>query len=253
MKTIAEAIQYAHEKGIVHRDLKPHNVLVDASDQPRVTDFGLAKELESDSQLTGTGVVLGTPAYMAPEQAAAQHDQVGPASDIWSLGAILYEALTGRPPFQGNTTLDTLLQVLEADPPPPRSLDSGIPRNLEIICLKCLSKKPAARYATAAELAQDLHNYLVGEPILAKPPSLSERGFRWARSRPILALTYAACLAFYGLHLVGMLLLRLPREQGFFHWFLTILFAGVAGVRTLTQRLLDSDAGPCWGSMAMRS
>lgn len=180
---VAEAIDYAHRQGTIHRDLKPSNVLLDAADRPRVTDFGLAKRIEGDSALTGTGQVLGTPSYMPPEQAGGKRGQVGPASDVYSLGAVLYELLAGRPPFRAETPLDTLLQVLEVEPVSPRLLNPKLPKDLETITLKCLRKSPAERYATAAALADDLRRFLNDEPIVARPPSAVERAVRWARKQ----------------------------------------------------------------------
>ncbi len=171
VKTIAEAIHFAHQRGTLHRDLKPQNVLIDASDQPRITDFGLAKIMEDDSRLTQTGVVMGSPSYMPPEQAAGRGGDIGPASDVYSLGAMLYELLTGRPPFRAPTALATLQQVLETPPTPPRKLKVDIPVDLETICLKCLEKAPSARYPTARALAEELDRFLKGEPILARPAS----------------------------------------------------------------------------------
>ncbi len=143
-------MQYAHEHGVIHRDLKPANVLLDRQGNPRITDFGLAKTIRDDRGLTATGQVMGTPSYMPPEQAAGRLDQIGPAADVYALGAILYCLLTGRPPFQSASAADTILQVLEKQPVPPRELNASVPRDLETIALKCLQKEPKRRYASAA-------------------------------------------------------------------------------------------------------
>jgi serine/threonine-protein kinase len=192
VKSIAVAVQYAHERGILHRDLKPHNVLIDLNDQPRITDFGLAKQIEVDSDLTVSGAVLGTPSYMPPEQAAGRRREIGPASDVYSLGAILYDAITGRPPFRAETPIDTLRQVLDAEPAAPRLLNRKVPRDLETICLKCLAKEKHQRYATARDLAQDLDRFLKHEPIRARPFSRVERLWRWARRNPAIACLVGA-------------------------------------------------------------
>jgi serine/threonine protein kinase len=184
VKVIAEAIHYAHQQGILHRDLKPSNVLLDKAGNPRIADFGLAKRLASDSRLTATGTVLGTPSYMPPEQADGKGRRIGPASDVYSLGAILYELLTGRPPFQAATPLDTILLVINTEPIAPRMLNPKLSRDLETICLKCLEKDPRWRYQTAQELADDLDRYLKREPIKARPISLLNRGWRWCRRNP---------------------------------------------------------------------
>src|SRR5580704_14503557 len=180
VKTIAEAIHFAHQRGILHRDLKPQNVLIDADDRPRITDFGLAKRIETDSGLTRTGDVLGSPSYMSPEQASSRPEEVGPQSDVYSLGAVLYKLLAGRAPFRGATALETLCQVIEVPPVPPRKLNPAVPRNLETICLKCLEKSPANRFGSAQELADELGRFLRGERILSSPRRLERaRTAKW--------------------------------------------------------------------------
>jgi serine/threonine protein kinase len=180
VQTIAEAIHFAHERGILHRDLKPQNVLIDADDRPRITDFGLAKRVETDSGLTRTGDVIGSPSYMPPEQADSRPDEVGPESDVYSLGAILYELLTGHPPFRAATALETLCQVIQSPPVSLRKLNPAVPRDLETICLKCLEKSPAQRFQSAHELAEDLGRYLHGERILSSSRRLEPaRTRRW--------------------------------------------------------------------------
>ena len=164
--TVAEAVEYAHRQGVIHRDIKPSNILIDCKGRPRVTDFGLAKRVGAPgtpgrgSDLTATGQVLGTPSYMPPEQAAGQIDAIGPAADVYALGALLYSALTGRPPFQAATALETMQQVLEREPVALRQLNAAVPRDLETIVLKCLEKSVPRRYASAQALAEDLQRYL---------------------------------------------------------------------------------------------
>ena len=178
---VSRAIHYAHQCGVLHRDLKPSNILFDLEGRPHVSDFGLAKRVTGDSDLTRTGAILGTPSYMAPEQAAGSRGQLGPASDVYSLGSILYHMLTGRPPFQAATPVDTVLLVLEQDPLPPRLLNPKADRDLEMIALRCLQKPPDLRYATAAELADDLEAYLAGEPISARSGAFNQVLARWFR------------------------------------------------------------------------
>jgi serine/threonine protein kinase/Flp pilus assembly protein TadD len=187
LKTIAEAVQYAHSRGVLHRDLKPSNILIDENDQPRITDFGLAKRLEGDASLTITGQVLGSPSFIPPEQAAGQKDAMGPTSDVYSLGAILYHLLTGRPPFVAETLPQTLRMVTESEPLSPRLLNASVPRDLETICLKCLEKNPGRRYSTAQELADELGRFLRGEPTQTRPTSQAEKAWRWCRRKPALA------------------------------------------------------------------
>ena len=225
--TLADAVQAAHARGVIHRDLKPANILLqknlhhrDTETQrreeekkaeesgsssllcdtvslwfnqiPKIADFGLAKRLEENSHLTETGMVMGTPSYMAPEQAAGHNRELGPAADLYSLGAILYELLTGRPPLLGATAVETLHLVLDQDPLPPRSLQPHVPRDLETICLKCLHKAPLRRYASAGKLADDLRRFLAGDPIRARPIGTTERLVRWCRKHPAVAVLTAA-------------------------------------------------------------
>ncbi|MCI0541320.1 MAG: protein kinase, partial [Verrucomicrobiales bacterium] len=188
LKSIAEAVQYAHDRGILHRDLKPSNVLIGSDDRPRVTDFGLAKRLALDSSLatdpsslTLSGHVLGSPNYLPPEQAGGGKSKVGRASDVYSLGAILYHLLTARPPFRAETLSETLQQVQTSEPLSPRLLNASVPRDLETICLKCLEKEPARRYETAQGVAEELNRFLTDEPIHARPVTRAERAWRWCR------------------------------------------------------------------------
>ena len=194
VRAIAEAIHFAHQRGTLHRDLKPHNVLIDLADQPRITDFGLAKFGNDDSRLTQQGAVMGSPSYMPPEQASGAFDRVGVTSDVYSLGAILYELLTGRPPFCEPTVPATLRKVMESEPIAPRRLNPHAPVDLETICLKCLEKSPTSRYASAQAVADELARFLRGEPIQARPASFAHRAWTWIARRPGVIATGAATL-----------------------------------------------------------
>jgi len=195
--TVARAVEHLHHQGIIHRDLKPSNILLDSEEQPYVTDFGLAKVFAPGSDMTATGIIAGTPSYMAPEQASGRRAEIGPATDVYSLGAVLYELLTGQPPFRGETPLDTLMDVLSGDPVFPRTLNPHIPRGLELICLKCLKKTPQDRYASAAALADDLERFARGEALEVRPPTAAQRFWSWTRRQPALASRLGALSLFY--------------------------------------------------------
>ncbi|HZU37638.1 MAG TPA: protein kinase, partial [Gemmataceae bacterium] len=199
---VAEAVDYAHQRGIIHRDLKPANILMDKNGHPKVSDFGLAKQVTGTSHLTITGQVVGTPSYMPPEQAAGNLNAIGPGADIYSLGAVLYRLITGRAPFEAANVMETLRQVLEQEPVSPRQLNAGVPRDLETICLKCLQKTPERRYGSARDLAEDLAHYLAGEPIKARPVGRVERLARWCgRNRLVAGLIAGIALSL----VVGMI------------------------------------------------
>ncbi len=192
MVSIAEAVHHLHEQGIVHRDLKPSNVVIDSAGEPVVMDFGLAKVFDSEHGATRSGAILGTPSYMSPEQAAGRNSLISARSDVYGLGAMLYEMLSGRPPFREATPLDTLVQVIEGEPTLLRQLRSTIPRELELVCFRCLEKNPARRYASARDLATDLVRFLRGEPIEAHRGGWSHAVVRWVRRQPSLAVHLAA-------------------------------------------------------------
>jgi len=229
MKAIAEAVQYAHERGILHRDLKPSNILIDSEDRPRVVDFGLAKRFgvppsggpgpaeagTLSEDFTLSGQVLGSPSYMPPEQAGAGRGKVGRYSDVYSLGAIFYHLLAGRPPFQAESVPQTLRLVTDAEPLSPRMLNPGVPHDLETICLKCLEKEPARRYQAAQEIVEELGRFLRDEPIRARPVSPTEKAWRWCRRKPVIAslaagLVLAIAVGFGG---VFWQLRRVQQEQ----------------------------------------
>ncbi len=199
VEKLARGMEAAHQEDIIHRDLKPANVLLMKDGTPKITDFGLAKKLDDAGQ-THSGAIMGTPSYMAPEQAGGKANDMGPPADIYALGAILYELLTGRPPFKAATPLDTVMQVMMNEPVSPSQLQNKTPRDLETICLKCLQKDPRKRYASAQALADDLRRYQNGEPILARPVGSIERTAKWVRRRPMVAGLIAAVVlvAFVG-------------------------------------------------------
>ena len=233
--TVARAIHYAHERGILHRDIKPGNVLLDSEDRAYVTDFGLAKLIENESTVTHTMDVLGTPSYMSPEQAAGRAKDLTRAGDVYGLGAVLYELLTANPPFAGGTTLETIRQVLEKEPRRPRLWNLKIDRDLEVICLKCLEKSPAARYPTAEALAEDLDRWLRHEPIQARPSGLFDRGVKWVRRNPAIAGAMVAVAA-------------LAAAIGIIVWQRISARTAGTGLKTLAVVLRPAD--PASGSMA---
>ncbi|HEY5914066.1 MAG TPA: protein kinase [Verrucomicrobiae bacterium] len=205
LRTIAEAVHHAHERGILHRDLKPSNILIDQEDQPRITDFGLAKRLESDSNLTVSGQVLGSPNYMSPEQAGGKRGALTRRSDIYSLGAMLYELLAGRPPFIGDSLAEIVPQVLNNEPLAPRALNPSVPLDLQTVCLRCLEKDPEKRYPTALALAEDLGRFLEAKPVLARPVGRLGKSWRWCRRQPVRAALTATLIITFILGSAGIL------------------------------------------------
>src|SRR5262245_36001355 len=192
VERLGRAVHAAHDKGVVHRDLKPANVLLAADGTPKIADFGLAKFAESADGLTASGAIFGTPSYVAPEQAAGDTKNVGSAADVYALGAVLYECLTGRPPFKGATPAETVQQVLQQEPVRVRELNPSVPRDLETVCLKCLEKDPSRRYASAGALADDFLRFTRGEPVTARAVGWFGRLERWARRNPGLAMAVSA-------------------------------------------------------------
>lgn len=231
MRKVALAVQAAHEAGVIHRDLKPANILLDGNGEPKITDFGLAKQSESESGLTASGAIMGSPSYMAPEQAMGKIREIGTRTDVYALGAILYEMLTGRAPFLGEDPHETIMQVINQEPVSIRQLSPAVPRDLETICHKCLQKAPAARYPSAQALADDLHRFHEGNPILARRASWMERVWRWMRRHPLVCLLL---LTFLGLLIAGAWII----------WQYLLSQAqtnGYTGLRTLFEQALTAD------------
>ena len=212
VQEIALAVQYAHDKGVIHRDLKPGNILLDGQGKPRVTDFGLAKFTKSSSDLTGTGQILGTPSYMPPEQASGKTELIGPPADIYALGAILYCLLTGRPPFQAASPMDTLVQVMEQEPVSLMKLNAQVPLDLETITLKCLEKDVTQRYGSVQEFADELQRFLDGRPILARPVGQITQAWRWCKRQPITAALFVM-IALASLGVPGMAVYVMRAQQ----------------------------------------
>ncbi|MEZ6117235.1 MAG: serine/threonine-protein kinase [Pirellulaceae bacterium] len=209
---LADAMHTVHTSGVLHRDLKPTNILMTSQEEPVITDFGLARWIDSPADLTNENTILGTPSYMSPEQ-ITRKQPVGPSADVYSMGAILYELLTGRPPFVAATVLDTLSAVLEQLPVSPKKLVAGIPKDVETICLKCLEKTPAARYPNASDLRDDLIRYLDGKPIAARPVGVVGQGIRWIKRNPVVAILVAAILLLICVSATGLILVSQQRRQ----------------------------------------
>ena len=237
LSVVARAVEHLHQQGIVHRDLKPSNILLDDEGAPYVTDFGLAKLTAPGSEMTATGVIAGTPSYMAPEQASGRSAAVGPAADVYSLGAILYELLTGKPPFLEESPLDTLLDVLAREPTRPRRLNPRIPPRLELICLKCLGKTPAERYDSAAALADDLDRFARGEALQVRPPHLGRRLAAWTRRQPALTSRLAVLGVFYVVELFNY---GSGAVTWKFHEQITVRMAAWAVLSAVCQQFLES-------------
>ncbi len=234
VRSVAEAVAYAHERGVIHRDLKPGNILLSSGGSPKVTDFGLAKRVETAGDLTHTGQVLGTPSYMPPEQARGDLTAIGPLADVYALGAVLYHALTGRAPFAAATPWATLRQVLENEPVPPRQLNPQVDRDLETIAIKCLEKEPNRRYGSAAAVAADLRRFIAGEPIVARRTPAWERAWKWSRRRPALAgLAAVSLIAVLSTTLGGLLYVQAAAQR---------VRLAEADMRERTRELRERDA-----------
>jgi WD40 repeat protein/tRNA A-37 threonylcarbamoyl transferase component Bud32 len=203
-RDIADALEYAHQKGVIHRDIKPQNILIGTDGKPRITDFGLAKLANQDAELTGSGQIMGTAAYMPPEQATGKTSEAGPTADVYALGATLYRCVTGRPPFQAASAMEILRQVVDDEPIPPRRLNREVDADIETLCLKCLEKDPARRFASAGELAAELGRYLNHEPILSRPIGPLIRAWRWCQRRPYVAASIGLAVALFAAITVGI-------------------------------------------------
>ena len=243
VQRVARAVDHLHRQGIIHRDLKPSNILIDANGEPHVTDFGLAKVFQKGGQSTATGVIVGTPSYMAPEQASGNSDLLSPKSDVYSLGAILFELLTGRPPFLEERPLDTIMKVLSGEPPLPRSLNRNVPHGLELVCLKCLAKNPDDRYESAADLADELGRYLKGDALEVKPPSLLLRIIRWGRREPALATRLGVLGIFFCVQWTNFFVKINDPAFVAFHWKALAIMALWTLSAIAFQRLMKS---PRW-------
>jgi eukaryotic-like serine/threonine-protein kinase len=252
LAAVARAVAHLHRQGIIHRDLKPSNILLDSEDRPYVTDFGLAKVFAVGSDMTATGVIAGTPSYMAPEQASGRRAEIGPTTDVYSLGAILYELLTGTPPFHADTPLDTLMELLSTDPPTPRTLNSRIPRSLELVCLKCLAKEPGERYISAAALADELDRFARGEVLQVRPPSVVQRFWSWTRREPALASRLGALGLFYLIEASNYYYFEsvdLPFHEGISIVVVMWIAASVVCQRLLANRRWSIPACFVWGTL----